>query len=205
MAGAGWRPRRARASIRIGDSTLLRYHDRQDHQPWRRPQRSAGPADLCPGADRRVRRQHESGISDLLPAASRICERRGDHVVHRQAPRRIAGRAGRRQCGSSSGGLAAVRYQSARGALAQWAKPVRDISADDADRSRAWGERDRYRSSARWWLSRRRRWRRVSFRDRRTRRRYDPLPNRRPDGFGKIPARWRSPLYPASRRHDLRP
>ena len=50
-----------------------------------------------------------------------------------------------------------------------------------------------------------RRWRRASLRDRRTRPRYDPLPHRRHDGIGKIPARRRPALCPASRRHDCRP
>ncbi len=35
--------------------------------------------------------------------------------------------------------------------------------------------------------------------------RYDPLPHRRHDGIGEIPARWRPAVCPASRRHDCRP
>ena len=75
VADAGWRPRRARAAIRLRDSAVLRFDDRQDHQPWRRSQRGAGPADLRAGADRGVRRHHQSGISDFLPASSRLCQR----------------------------------------------------------------------------------------------------------------------------------
>ncbi len=41
VADAGGRSRRARAAIRFRDSAVLRFDDRQDHQPWRRPQRGA--------------------------------------------------------------------------------------------------------------------------------------------------------------------
>ena len=40
------RPRRTRAAIRLRDSAVLRFDDRQAHQPWRRPRRGAAPADL---------------------------------------------------------------------------------------------------------------------------------------------------------------
>ncbi len=35
VADAGRHPRRARAAIRLRDSAVLRFDDRQDHQPWR--------------------------------------------------------------------------------------------------------------------------------------------------------------------------
>ena len=53
VADARRHPRRARAAIRLGDSAVLRFHDRKDHQPWRRPRRGARQADLRPGADGR--------------------------------------------------------------------------------------------------------------------------------------------------------
>ena len=68
LADAGRRPRRACAAVRLGDSAVLRLHDRQDHQPWRRPQRGAGQADLRTRANRGVRRHHQSGIFDFLLA-----------------------------------------------------------------------------------------------------------------------------------------
>ena len=61
------------------------------------PRRGARQADLRPGADRRVRRHHQSGISRRLPAPSRLCRGRGDHGVHRQASRRICWRRARMQ------------------------------------------------------------------------------------------------------------
>ena len=130
---------------------------------------------------------------------------RGDHGLHRQASRRTAGAARERQGGSRAGGAAALRHQSACAALAQRTQPGGDVSADDADRSRPWRARGRHRARARRRLCRQPRWRRASLRDRRTRPRYDPLPHRRHDGIGKIPARRRPALYPASRRHDCGP
>ena len=59
--------------------------DRQDHQPWRRPQRGAGPADLRAGADGGVRRDHQSGIFDFLPASSCLRQGRSDHGIYRQS------------------------------------------------------------------------------------------------------------------------
>ena len=74
------------------------------------------------GADRGVRRHHQSGISDFLPAPSRFCRRRGDHGFHRQSSRRIAGAACERQGGSRAGRLAALCHQSPRAALARRAQ-----------------------------------------------------------------------------------
>ena len=37
VADAGWAPRRARAAIRFRDPAVLRFDDRQAHQPWRPP------------------------------------------------------------------------------------------------------------------------------------------------------------------------
>ena len=139
VADAGRRPRRARAAIRLRDSAVLRFDDRQDHQPWRRPQRGAGPADLRAGADRGVRRHHQSGISDLLPAASRLCRGRGDHGVHRpiiatncwrRARTTTRKRRLRRCCFTSP-----IRMRRHGGAGDQ---PGGDVSADGADRSRPW-------------------------------------------------------------------
>ena len=44
VADAGRHPRRARAAVGRGDSAVLRFDDRQDHRPWRRPatRRGAG-------------------------------------------------------------------------------------------------------------------------------------------------------------------
>ena len=81
VADAGWRSRRARAAIRLRDSAVLRFDDRQDHQPRRRPRRGARPADLRTGADRGIRRHHQSGISDFLSASSRFRQGRGDHCL----------------------------------------------------------------------------------------------------------------------------
>ena len=138
VADAGRRPRRACAAIRLRNSAVLRFDDRQDHQPWRRPQRGAGQADLRTGADRGVRRHHQSGISDFLPAPSRLRQGRGDHGVHRPASRRTAGAARGRRRGSGAGGVAALRHQSACAAVAQRTQPGGDVSAAGADRSRPW-------------------------------------------------------------------
>ncbi len=44
-----------------------------------------------------IRRHHQPGVPDVVPASSRLCQRRGDHGVHRCASRRVAGAArGRR-------------------------------------------------------------------------------------------------------------
>ena len=70
-----------------------------------------------------------------------------------------------RQGGSCAGRLAALRHQPPRAALARRAKSGRDVSADDADRSRAWRAGGGHRARPRWRVCRRRRWQRASFRD----------------------------------------
>ncbi len=84
LADAGGRARRACAAIGLGDSAVLRFHDRQADCLRIEPGRGAQPPDLRPGADGRFRRDHQSGVPDGLPAASGLCEGRGDHGVHRQ-------------------------------------------------------------------------------------------------------------------------
>jgi len=75
---AGWRPRRARRlQIRppkSRHSTISMIAKIISHGC--RPQRGAGQVDLWIGADRGIRRHHQSGIFDLLPAPSRLCRGR---------------------------------------------------------------------------------------------------------------------------------
>ena len=71
----GRHPRRARAAIRLRDSAVLRFDDRQADQPWREPRRGAAAAHSRPRTDRRVRRHHQSGVSRRLPARIRPLRR----------------------------------------------------------------------------------------------------------------------------------
>ena len=143
---AGWRcgrcrrrPRRARAAIGLGNSAVLRFDDRQAHQPWRDPRRGAGQADLRPGADRRVRRHHQSGFSDRLPAASRLRQRARRR---RRSSASIATNCWRRGDGASrsrAGRAAALCHQSARAAVAGRPLAGGDISrCRCGSRSRPW-------------------------------------------------------------------
>ena len=97
VADARRYPRRARAAIRLRDSAVLRFDDRQADRPWRNPRRGARASSFA-GLEQtaRLRRDDQSGVSDDLPAASGLRRGRSDDGLHRQASRRFAGAAERR-------------------------------------------------------------------------------------------------------------
>ena len=130
---------------------------------------------------------------------------RGDHGVHRQASRRIAGAACESDGGSRAGRVAALRHQSPCAALAQrahvWRRRFRcrcgSISAMARRKSTSCASATAAMSPSSMAASYRFEIDELGGDTIRFR-------TRRHDGIGEIPARWRPAVCPASRRARLR-
>jgi geranyl-CoA carboxylase alpha subunit len=135
LADAGSYPRRARPRIGIGDSAVLRFHDSQAGQPWRKPRRGARQFDPWAGEGGGVRRHHQSGVPHGVPAASGVCRGAGEHCLHCAASRRTSGAWGCR-VGCCARGRAAPRHPPQCQAV-----PCRQVACSDISDSVSAGDR----------------------------------------------------------------